>query len=521
MEPCIKVLGADFELANAIESEHHRRGDVEMAARRLLQEIPGYPQREIWGGTSLEWGRRFLASTGGSAYIDSDHLELNLPEHTRAADHPALVHASLRLAREAQVAATARLGDGERINVTTAVSDANHSWGHHLNVMVRRELFDEMFYRKPHLAGWLATHLATATLFTGQGKVGPGFKASACEYQLSQRADYFEELVGLQTTYSRPLLNVRDEPHAAAPYARMHIIFFDRVLCPIANYLMTGTTQLVLAMAEAGWINVGLLLDDPLDAAHAVSRDLTLRQPLRLAQRGKSHTAVEVQRGLADLAGEFVQSGLADSVVPGAAAIVQCWQETLALLTKRDLLALMRRCDWALKYLLLDRLRTRQGLGWSSPEIRALDFRYSSLDPAEGLFWQMAAAGQIDQMPTPAEVARFYHEPPTDTRAYLRAHVLRRFGEEVTLMDWEALRFRLPSDRYWWSHAILGMPDPTEWGQAMSDPLLQTNPSLQELVDTIGDRGVKSSEIGLASWSNAGWGRRGSELVVSSNWNRS
>jgi Pup amidohydrolase len=33
-------------------------------------------------------------------------------------------------------------------------------------------------------------------------------------YQLTQRADFFEEEVGLETTLKRPIVNTRDEPHA-------------------------------------------------------------------------------------------------------------------------------------------------------------------------------------------------------------------------------------------------------------------------------------------------------------------
>src|SRR5215213_1011618 len=134
-----KVLGGDFELANALESRASTQSQsVYEASRRLLDEIDGYPRSRFWGGTAIEWGRRFLAGNGGSAYIDSDHLEINLPEHRRAEDHPAIVFAGLRLAREAQLAASAKLDEG-RINVTCAVSDAKESWGHHLNVMVRRQ----------------------------------------------------------------------------------------------------------------------------------------------------------------------------------------------------------------------------------------------------------------------------------------------------------------------------------------------------------------------------------------------
>lgn len=507
MEPCTKVIGADFELANALESRGGALGGVAEAAQRLLAEIPGFPRQQSWWESRLEWGRRFLPSSGGSAYIDSDHLEINLPEHTRAEDHAALVFAGLRLARQAREAASTRLPPGSRLNVMAALSDGQASWGHHLNVMVRRDFFDALLDRKPHLAGFVATHLATATLFTGQGQVGAGNKQSPCTYQLSQRADWFEEFIGIQTTHRRPLLNTRDESHARPDQARLHLIFFDRVLCPVANYLMAGTTQLVLAMAEAGWVDLTLLLDDPLEAAHEVSRDLTLKKPLAMAQRGRKRTAVEVQKGLADLAGEFVASGAAGAAVPGAERIVGCWQETLELLARRDLAALARRCDWALKYLLIDRHRGRKGLSWSAPEARCLDLRYSSLDPQEGLFWRMAGAGQVDGLPSPEQIERFLREPPEDTRAYFRAHVLRRFGPQVVAMDWEEIRFGLQSNRFWRSESILAMPDPTELGREQSEPLLSRCQSLQDLMEAVGSRSSDSADQAegnpMKGWSGA------------------
>jgi proteasome accessory factor A len=352
--------------------------------------------------------------------------------------------------------------------------------------MVTRELWDTLFTRKPHLAGFLATHLATAPVFAGHGMVGPGNDRAECDYQLSQRADWFEEFVGHQTTHRRPLLNLRDEAHADDGLARMHIIYFDNVLCPVANYLKAGTTQLVLAVAEAGWADPGLLLDDPLAAAADVSRDLSLRKPLAMARRGRSWSAVEVQRALADLTGEFVAAGEAEKVVPGAEDIVRCWQETLDLLARRDLVALARRCDWVLKYLLLDRQRGRRGLSWRSPEIKCLDLLFSSLDPDEGLFWQMAAAGTVEALPVPERVERFFAEPPDDTRAYLRAHVLRRFGEHVVDLDWDRIRFRLQPDRYWWAETALPMPDPTAFGRDFSEPVLSRCETLNDLIAAVG-----------------------------------
>jgi proteasome accessory factor A len=510
VQPCKKVIGCDFELANALEVNGRRDGNVAEAARLLLDEIAGYPRERGWGGTFLEWGRRFLAGCGGSAYIDSDHLEVNLPEHTRAADHAAVLHAGLRIARAAQVAAQARL-TRSRLGVLASVSDGHQSWGHHLNVMVSRRLFDDLFTRKPHLVGFLATHLATAPVYAGHGHVGPGNRRPPCDYQLSQRADWFEELVGYQTTHQRPLLNLRDEAHAGRGLARMHVIYFDNVLCPVANLLKAGTTQLVLAMAEAGWADPGVQLDDPLAAASDVSRDLTLRKPLPLAGRGRKASAVEVQQRLADLAGEFVASGDCGDAVPDAEAVVACWRQTLRLLARRDLDALAGRCDWVLKYLLLDRFRGRRGLSWSSPEVKCLDLLFASLDPEEGLFWQMAAAGQVEAMPGGEVIERFVNEPPDDTRAYLRAHALRRFGEHVASMNWDRIRFRMPADLTWWSETVLSLPDPSRHGRAESEPILARCATPAELVEAVGEVpkpdgyyghawGGWSAPVRLSSW---------------------
>jgi proteasome accessory factor A len=511
MTTCPKILGGDFELANALEGRGTMlHQNVHEASRRLLDEISGYPRPRSWGGSSIEWGRRFLSGNGGSAYIDSDHLEINLPEHTRAADHALHVHAGFRIAQRARQAALEKLpGRSGRLNLMATVSDGQRSWGAHLNVCVTRQLWDDLFTRKPHLAGLFATHLATATLFTGQGQVGAGNGRSACDYQLAQRPDFFEEFTGWQTTHRRPLLNMRDESHAGKTLARMHIIFFDNALAPIANYLKAGTTQLVLAMLEAGWVDPGLLLDDPLASAWEVSRDLTLSAQLRLAGRGRKASAVSVQRGFCDLAAQYVASGEMEDEVPGAEEIIACWRQTIDLIEQRDLAALSRMVDWALKYLVLQRQITRRGLSWQSPEIKALDLRYASLDPQEGLFLQLTAAGAVEAMPSSDAIDRAADEPPEDTRAYLRAHLLRRFGEQVSDVEWDKIRFRHTTERYCWSSLWLGMPDPARWGKDESDPVLGQSHTAKELIEAVGEPEWPEIATPLGGGGSGGWGRLG------------
>lgn len=504
-----KVLGGDFELANALETRSATIGQsVYEASRRLLDEIDGYPRNRMWGGTSIEWGRRFLAGNGGSAYIDSDHLEINLPEHRRAADHGLHTLAGFRIAQRARLAAEEKLpARTGRINLMATVSDTQRSWGAHLNVCVSRGLWDDLFTRKPHYAGFFATHLVTATLYTGQGQVGAGNDRAACDFQLGQRPDFFEEFVGWQTTHRRPVLNLRDEAHAGKALGRMHIIFFDNTLAPVASYLKAGTTQLVLAMLEAGWVDPALMLDDPLAAAWEVSRDTTFRQELRLAGRGRKATAVEVQRRLAELAGEFVASGECGEAVPDAERIVADWLATVEVLQRRDLAALSRRVDWALKYLVLERQISRRGLSWQSAEVKALDVRYASLDPREGLFLQLARAGQVERMPAEEEIDRAADQPPEDSRAYLRAQVLRKFGDEVDDLDWDRVRFRSGASRYYSPGRWLALPEPWRWGKSEADPVLARCETAEELIDAVGEM-EWPEKFSYSSGSSGGWGRQ-------------
>lgn len=476
-----KVVGADFELANSITGAW--TGPPQQAARRLLAEIDGYP-RGRQGGTAIEYGRRFLDTCGSSVYIDSDHLEGNLPEHTSAFDHPNVLHgAGFQPARQAMRAAQRDLPQGTRINVAANCSDGRKAWGSHLNVLITRRCLENLLHRKPHHTLFFATHLVTCVPYTGQGLVGAANGRPACAYQLSQRADWFEKLVGPETMFDRPLVNSRDESHADGWLARCHIIYLDMVLSPVANILKAGTMQLVLAMLEADWIDPTIALDDPLAAASEISRDLGLRNTYATTVRGRVMRAVEIQRAMANLAGEFVASGAAERIVPRANEIVSLWLETLDLLEQGDVEALARRCDAWLKYLLLSRQRERRNLQWSSAEMRVADSLFGSLEPSVSLFYQAADAGFVERMPDEATIDHFASEPPDDTRAYFRAHVLRRYGDAVSLMDWSKITFRVPGGPHWWSVATIPMLDPRRLNRAESEPLFDACETLEELVD--------------------------------------
>ena len=84
----------------------------------------------------------------------------------------------------------------------------------------------------------LTPFFVSRQVVTGAGRVGIGQDGRGEGFQLSQRADFFEVEVGLETTLKRPIINTRDEPHADPDkYRRLHVIVGDANLSEISTYL--------------------------------------------------------------------------------------------------------------------------------------------------------------------------------------------------------------------------------------------------------------------------------------------
>src|SRR5699024_7579241 len=156
------------------------------------------------------------------------------------------------------------------------------SYGSHENYLCLRETpFTSVI-------GGLTPFFVSRQVITGAGRVGIGTQGEEPGYQLSQRADYIEVEVGLETTLKRGISNTRDEPHADADkYRRLHVILGDANLAEYATYLKLGTTAVVLDLLEEGpahGIDVSdLALARPVHAVHVISRDPSLRATVALA----------------------------------------------------------------------------------------------------------------------------------------------------------------------------------------------------------------------------------------------
>ena len=531
-----KLCGADVELAAfrpGSGSLQERERAADEVARELLREIDGLAgdgryspyvadPTERWVspyGVSLsaagrplglssydpqDWGRKFLPANGGCAYIDLGHLELCQPEVVSAYDHVAAWHAMLRIARTALEAVNQGVPDERKASVLVNNSDGHgNSYGSHLSFLVTRRAWDNIFCHKLHQMLFLASFQASAVVFAGAGKVGSENGAPHVPYQLSQRADFIESLTGVQTTYHRPLVNSRDEALCGTGAARLHCIFFDSTFCHVSSLLKVGVMQIVLAMIEAERVNPALILDSPLDALRRWSHDPTLRSRAKTAS-GEILTAVELQRRFLGEAMRVADKGGFDKVVPRAGDILALWGETLRLLAARDFSALSSRLDWVLKLAVLQKVVDgRADLGWDAPQIKHLDHVYSSLDPAEGLYWAFERAGRVDRVVSDEEIARLVTEPPDDTRAWTRAMLLRSAGPDlVDDVNWDFVRVR--TGRRQWRQRTVPLANPLGGTRSEMATIFAAASGFEELIDAlspaVADWTSRSVSAGWPGW---------------------
>jgi Pup amidohydrolase len=382
-----------------------------------------------------------VLTNGARYYVDHAHPEYSTPECSNPLE--ALVHdrAGELVLQRSMEAANRLLPPGEEIVIYKNNSDGKgNSYGCHENYLLDRALPFSRIVRE------LTPHLVSRQIYTGAGKIGEevAYAGDAPEFQLSQRADFFEEEVGLETTLKRPIINTRDEPHAdAQKYRRLHVIVGDANLAEVATFLKLGATALVLAMIEDDFLaNRDFRLAAPVAAIRAVSRDTTLRATVELAS-GEKLTAVELQWQLYDLARKYTAErgfeALGNEEV--ARRVLDRWEAVLQGL-EADPQSLANQLDWVAKLRLVEAYRERHGLEWEDSRLAALDLQYHDLRPHKSLFARLS----MERLTDDREVARATTEPPATTRAYFRGRCLQRFAPAIVAANWDSIVFDIGED---------------------------------------------------------------------------
>ncbi len=365
-------------------------------------------------------------------YVDHAHPEYSSPECSNARDLVIWDKAGERILEDSIDAAQSVVPDGERVYIYKNNSDGKgNSYGCHENYLMMRET------PFPSIVKHLTPFFVTRQVFTGAGKVGAENGAAECGYQISQRADFFEVEVGLETTFKRPIINTRDEPHAdPEKYRRLHVIVGDANMSEISTFLKVGTTSLMLKMIEDDFIADDYSLKEPVRSMKAVSHDPTCRATVELSD-GRKLTAVELQWEYLRLSKKYVQENGGDPVTDD---VLDRWELTLEAL-ERDPLELKDQLDWVAKMSLLEAYRDRDGLEWDSSKLKMIDLQYHDVRQSKGLYYKLVSTGKIQRLVTDEEIHWAIDHPPEDTRAYFRGECLRRFSNKIVAASWDALIF--------------------------------------------------------------------------------
>ena len=413
-----------------------------------------------------------ILTNGARLYVDHAHPEFSTPEVTTPLDIVRWDKAGELVMLDAARRAGQLPGGAPIVLYKNNTDGKGASYGAHENYLMRRSTpFADIVHH-------LTPFFVSRQVVCGAGRVGIGPDGREHGYQISQRADFFEVEVGLETTLKRPIINTRDEPHAHwEKYRRLHVIIGDANLGQVSTLLRTGTTALVLAMIEAGTVPA-IELRDPVAALQAISHDPTLRTKVELVD-GRKLTALEIQWIYAQAAAEH--SGATDADDEATVEIQRRWEETLQLL-ETDIFSAASTVDWVAKYKLMTSYAQRHGVDFSDPRIALMDLQWADIRPEKGLYHRLAARGLMETLYSPAQIALAATNPPTDTRAYFRGRVLSQYPEHVVAASWDSVSFTVPGARKLERIATL---EPLRGTKALVGDLLDAQLSIHEFIATL------------------------------------
>ncbi|QVQ54592.1 proteasome accessory factor PafA2 [Spiractinospora alimapuensis] len=378
-----------------------------------------------------------ILTNGARLYVDHAHPEYSTPEVTNPRDLVLWDKAGERVMADAAQRASATPGIDPIQLYKNNTDNKGASYGAHENYLVRRSTPFSDIVR--HLIPFFVTRQVVC----GAGRVGIGAEGREHGFQVSQRADFFEVEVGLETTLKRPIINTRDEPHAdPEKYRRLHVIIGDANMSEISTLLKVGTTALVLSMIEDGFVSIDLTPENPVAELRAVSHDPGLTHLIRLRD-GRRMTAVQVQQEYMEHARKYVEDRYGADVDPATTEVLDRWESVLSRLTE-DPMSLARELDWVAKLRLLEGYRSRDSINWEHPRLHLVDLQYSDVRPDRGLYNRLVAAGRMERLLDEEAVERAITDPPEDTRAYFRGRCLAKYADSVTAASWDSVIFDVP-----------------------------------------------------------------------------
>lgn len=440
-QPHANPMVASTHVVNSYAAAHGltRRARWDFEEENPLRDARGFDlSRDVADPSQLtdeDLGlANIILSNGARLYVDHAHPEYSSPEVTNPRDAVVWEKAGEAVMRLGAELAGRLPGAYPIVLYKNNIDNKGASYGAHENYLMAREVPFESIVEQ------LTPFFVSRQIITGAGRVGQRQDGSVHAFQLSQRADYMEVGVGLETTLKRPIINTRDEPHAdPKKYRRLHVILGDANCSEIAIYLKHGMTSLVLAMIEAGTLEDVPQLANPVNALHEISHDPTLEAVVELFD-GRTITAIDLQYFYLEAARRHVERHGTDEQTED---VLERWASLLERLAV-DPHQCGRELDWVAKLGLLERYRDRDGLDWDHAKLHLVDLQYHDVRVEKGLYHQLVRSGRIDRLIADDEIKDGVATPPADTRAYFRGMCLARFAPDIAAASWDSVIFDLP-----------------------------------------------------------------------------
>ena len=421
-----------------------------------------------------------VLTNGARYYVDHAHPEVSTPECRNALEAVLFDRAGEEIVRRSMQVANEGLPSESEIVLYKNNSDGKgNSYGCHENYLISRQTpFTQ-------IAQQITTHFVSRQIFCGAGKVGAehrgltGKNSNPNLFQISQRADFFEEEIGLETTLKRPIVNTRDEPHCdPTKYRRLHVIAGDANMSEVATFLKVGTTSIVLAMIEDDAFPAHLMIKDPVRAVRQVSHDPTLNTVIEMVD-GRHLTAVQIQLEIIEASTHYaIRCGL-DSVDEQIGNdVLQRWRNVVVGLQSNPL-TVANIVDWVAKKRIIEGFAQRHGLQATDPRLKAIDLQYHDMRVEKCL----ALRAGLDVLCLPEDVMGSMVHPPSSTRAYFRGTVLQRWPSDVVAANWDSVVFDIPNQGL----RRIPMPEPLRGTRELVGDLLKSSQNPVDLIAKLGD----------------------------------
>jgi len=464
---------------------------------------------------------------GSRAYNDMDAPEASIAECPNPYYAVLYDQAMTTIFQQAAQRASEHLG--YELRLLKRNSDGHgHTYGCHENFCISPRLYRELTSPIQTTAqmAW-ATFQLVRSVLTGAGKVGVETPEDAAiqrtmqlPFQLTQRMDFLESFRESATTKNRPIIELRDQPHANKNrWQRLHYIMSDTNMCETSTFLKMGLSALMLMVLQDGertsWTLPVLDWRDPDDfedqrepkstyprIGQSISWDVDMQEQYVVTMWSRDNVGERMKLPAPDILAYYIER-LAlyvrerefeeEAEQQVYARVIHTAEMCLQKIRKGNWRALFGVLDWPTKRGICERALGQLGKTWedASTDIEVkrflrgvADHAYCRLDPERSLYWQLVADGQITRIVSESDVLHAMTNPPPG-RAELRSMVVEKW------FDWikdpgDVKRHQMNID---WNIVIMDHPDrrDDEWEIKFPDPRVMVDDKMRAIIELARD----------------------------------